>query len=377
MDITRNHWITSARTARGLALCVAVGISACKSSNPTDPEVTPGSITVTVSTSGASIDADGYTVTANGTPTAIAVDGSATFSALDPADYAVELSGLAANCAVTGTNPVTATVLEAQAAPVAFAVTCTRILGPVTLVGADAVGDIYTVDESTGAGTLFLDTSTDSVGGSLGEVGPVSSMSYIPTTDAWWLGTGGKASCDGCIQTLDVATGVATTLYHRPSTWGFSGLAVHPSNDKIYTFESDGSSRLYEIDPVTGVDTEIHNTLSVRSAGKGTTFSLAEVLYVVGDGDLFSVDEVAGTYALIGTVTFTGFPALHSTDIQSMATRPSDGVIFAIVRDGGRRSHTATYLSTLNVATGEATFVGQTVDLMDGLAFVPTTFIVP
>ena len=250
-----------------------------------------------------------------------------------------------------------------------------------TLVAADENGDIYTVNEETGVATFLLDTSTDDGAGGSVDVGVVSSMSYIPPTDEWWLGTGGQAECPGCIQTLDPSTGVATTLYdYDPGNRvGVSGLAVHPTTDRIFSFESDSSNELFELDAVTGVFTIIVDTLSVGSSGKGTTFSAAGDLYVVGDGDLYTVDPDTGAHSLIEVVDRTGFPTLQDCcpDVMALATRTSDGAVFGILRDGSRRDNYGTYLFILNLETVEAVLVGQTTDLLEGLAYIPTSMITP
>src|SRR5207245_9565283 len=64
-----------------------------------------GTLTVNTGTTGSNPDADGYTVTVDGTTSqAIATNGSATFTVPAGANP-VALSGVASNCAVGGANP--------------------------------------------------------------------------------------------------------------------------------------------------------------------------------------------------------------------------------------------------------------------------------
>ena len=103
---------------------------------------------------------------------------------------------------------------------------------PVTLLAANRNGNVYTVNETTGASTLFLDTWTDDSQGGTMDVGVVSSMVYVATTQKWWMGTGGQASCKGCISTLDPETGEASVLSTdggQDHGIGVSGLAIHPT----------------------------------------------------------------------------------------------------------------------------------------------------
>ena len=92
-----------------------------------------GTLTVTTSTTGSNPDADGYTVTVDGTATqAIATNGSATFTVPAGANP-VALSGVASNCTVSGANSGTVTVPAGGAGTTTLAVTCvvpgTRVSG--------------------------------------------------------------------------------------------------------------------------------------------------------------------------------------------------------------------------------------------------------
>jgi len=368
--------------ARDFTLAASLLIlTACGSDSPAEPDPTPdpdpGSIEVSATTTGPDLDGDGYSLDANGAVLALAANGTATYTDLAPGSYTVELSGVADNCEVTSDNPVSVTVVSLQTATAAFTVECARIPGPMTLVAADENGEIYGVNEDTGLASLLFETSTSDGAGGFRDVGVVSSMLYVPQTDKWWLGTGGRAWCEGCIQSVDPLTGVATTLNDSVfSRGGVSGLTMHPTSERIFTFESDASSDVFELDPVTGGVTLVSDQLSVNSAGKGTTFTLSGDLYVVGDGELYTADPDAGTSSLIGTVTYEWHPVFQSgsPDILSMATR-SDGVIFALLRDGRRSQGYSTYLVTLNVETAVASLVGETLANLEGLSYVPTSMI--
>ena len=61
-----------------------------------------------------------------------------------------------------------------------------------------------------------------------------------------------------------------------------------------------------------------------------------------------------------------------------MTTRQSDGVVFGILKDGGRSGNLQpTFLVTVDLATAEITNVGAHTGLMDGLAFIMTSLITP
>ena len=99
-----------------------------RDSKPFDvmPPPTPtGDLTVTTSTTGVSLDPDGYTVTVDGsTSQAIATSGSVTFNGLASGNRTVSLSGVAANCTVTSQNPQSVNVPTGGTGQATFSVLC-------------------------------------------------------------------------------------------------------------------------------------------------------------------------------------------------------------------------------------------------------------
>jgi len=102
----------------------------------------PGNLTVTTSTSGLSLDLNGYTVTVNGQSRAISINGSVTFTGLPAGNQRVTLSDVAVNCTVTGSNPRDVAVPSGATASTNFTVSC--VPGPATRL-------VYTVQPSNTA----------------------------------------------------------------------------------------------------------------------------------------------------------------------------------------------------------------------------------
>jgi hypothetical protein len=108
-----------------------------------------GRIEVAVSTTGADVDADGFSVSVDGgTARFVAAGGAVTLADLSPGSHSVLLTGLAENCRVDGTNPRGVVVGSSGTATVAFTVVCARATtGGFTIVvatsGAPADPDGY------------------------------------------------------------------------------------------------------------------------------------------------------------------------------------------------------------------------------------------
>jgi hypothetical protein len=91
----------------------------------------PGDLTVTTSTSGLSLDPDGYQVSIDGGPSQpIAGSGNVTFTGLAAGDHLVALSDVAGNCTVRDGQTRTVSVPSGASASTTFSVGC--VPGPAT-----------------------------------------------------------------------------------------------------------------------------------------------------------------------------------------------------------------------------------------------------
>ena len=152
----------------GYAGLVAVGLTALTLASCSDgggpaqlqaPAPTTGQVTVTATTTGDSPDPNGYAVSVDGSSRgSLAVDGSLTLT-LSAGGHEIELTGVAANCAVSGTNPRTVSVTAGGSTTVAFTVSCPTPTGSVaastTTTGAAPDTDGYGLSvDGTAQGTI-------------------------------------------------------------------------------------------------------------------------------------------------------------------------------------------------------------------------------
>lgn len=114
-----------------------------------------GSVVMTVITTGADVDEDGYFVSIDGgAPQAITAGGALTIAGLATGQYAMTLSGVAPNCTIGVANPQTVAVVAGSTASVSFPVTCVARTGAVRVTtvatGSPLDADGYTVSIVTG-----------------------------------------------------------------------------------------------------------------------------------------------------------------------------------------------------------------------------------
>src|SRR5206468_1330912 len=117
----------------------------------------PGNLTVSASTSGSSLDPDGYTVTVDGgSPQALAINGSVSYTNLTTGNHTVAISGVASTCTVSGSSSRTVNVPSGGTATTTFTVTCSTPPGNLTATtstsGSDVDPDGYTVAVDGGPG---------------------------------------------------------------------------------------------------------------------------------------------------------------------------------------------------------------------------------
>ena len=161
---------------RGTAWALLVVLAAgCNESNGPNT----GAIRVTVTTTGAELDRNGYSIALDGgAGQAIPVNDTMTLAGLSAGSHHILLSGLAVNCAVAA-NPRPVAVVGGATAQVAFSVTCVATPGRILFVSersgaiqihvmnADGSAQVQLTSDSLGAldpnwspdGTMFVYSS--------------------------------------------------------------------------------------------------------------------------------------------------------------------------------------------------------------------------
>jgi len=109
----------------------------------------PGNLTVSTSTTGSSLDPDGYTVTVDGgSPQSLGINASVSYTNLAAGNHTVAISGVATNCTVSGGTSRTVSVPSGSTATTSFSVTCTTPPGNLAVSTSSSGANIpnsYTV----------------------------------------------------------------------------------------------------------------------------------------------------------------------------------------------------------------------------------------
>ena len=141
---------------------VEVTVDGETTTGPDFTVITQGTLEVLVSTSGPDPDADGYTLTVDGTDSQNSEPADTLFfTGLDEGSHNVEMTDVASNCSVSGNNPRTITISAGDTTSTAFSVICQTILNNQIVFTSDRDGndEIYVMD-NTGANQTRITNNT-------------------------------------------------------------------------------------------------------------------------------------------------------------------------------------------------------------------------
>lgn len=209
------------------------------------PPSLTGTLRITTTTTGTSLDPDGYDYRFDsGTSQPIGINDASTLTNVTPGTHSVRLSGLALNCAVQGANPASATISAGNTAQLAFSVTCTVLIGPPNAIAAVS-GDGQSGPVGSTLGEPLVVRVTDAFGTGVGGVTVTwsaeggGSVSQASTQ----TGDDGKTSIT---RTLGLVAGQQTTratvlgLAGSPVTFVHVATSIPPL--QVVVFSGDGQA---------------------------------------------------------------------------------------------------------------------------------------
>ena len=320
-----------------------------------------GNLTVSASTSGSSLDPDGYSVAVDGgTGQALAINGSVTFSNLSAGGHSVQLSGVAANCSVSGSNPRTISVPSGGTATTTFTVSCSTPPGDLTVSAStsgsslDPDGYSVAVDGGTGQALAIngsVTFSNLSAGGHSVQLSGVAANCSVSGSNPRTISvpSGGTAtttftvSCSTPPGDLTVSASTSGSSLdpdgYSVAVDGGTGQALAINGNVRFTNLSAGSHsvQLSGVAANCTVSGSNPRTISVPSGGTATTMFTVSCVTPPGnltvsastsgsslDPDGYSVAVDGGTgqaLAINGSVTFTSLSAgNHSVQLSGVAS---------------------------------------------------------
>lgn len=241
-----------------LFISLGLWISCSDSSTGTDPNseepeeteestVTTGTLEVVISTSGESLDKDGYELNIDGDSKTANANDTVVFSELEEGTYQLTLSGVAENCTVDGENTLEVTILPEETTSKDVQVTCKLVLKDkiVFVSDRDEQADLYIMGPEGNNVSRLTNTpeeerypaiSPDGTQVVFWQQDPSAGSSY---GSIWIINADGS----GLIQLNDRELGSLFPI------WSPNGESIAFSQGgEIYTMNTDGSNRKQHTD---------------------------------------------------------------------------------------------------------------------------------
>ena len=252
--------------------------------------------------------------------------------------------------------------------------------GLVTWVDHARAATMYAASASGGPGNLFvIDPASGAVMRNVGPLNdadgvnyPITGLAFHPTTKVLYGSTGNNpAETASRLVTIDPATALVTVIGNfNPGNPGtrdatMADIAFDPTGN-LFGVGTVGGPQLYSIDIATAQATLIGSSGLTSTTGGG--------LAIAADGTFYGTPTASryGTYDA-ATGAFT--------EIANPITRPGGGGAYAALAispsgmlygmNSAPGSPPPTYLALIDPATGEVTSMGQSVNALDAIAFIP------
>jgi hypothetical protein len=240
------------------------------------------------------------------------------------------------------------------------------------LFGATASGSpgsLYRLDPSNGASLELVGSLNDAAGTNY----PITGLAFHPTTRVLYGSTGNNpAATAGLFVQIDRATALVTVI--GPFNAGPTNASGTPatmadlafdSAGNLYGIGSIGGPQLYSINLNTGQATVNGSSGLTSTSGGGLTISADGTFYGTPTASRYGTyDPGSGAYTNITNPVKPGGGGSYA----ALEFGPG-GVLLGLNSAPG--SPPPTFLAAIDPATGGVTSLGQSVDAIDAIAWIP------
>ena len=234
---------------------------------------------------------------------------------------------------------------------------------PASLYGIDFNGFLWTIDPLTGSGRL-MGRITEATG----EIYTFSSAMDFDSSGTLYA-IGFRSPGGWRLFSVDPITGVSTDVAPMSGSLNKSpGMSFRNSDNQLFVHRS---LKLHTVDIVTAVGSAMSPSSGVTGAGQGLAFSPSDTLFYAGGDNLNTLDPVTGAGTFEAAFSFPEV-ADNNPRINAMDFQPGTGVLFGSLNDSSSGDGNY-FLATISTNPGTVTIVGQTVGGLDALAFFPSS----
>jgi hypothetical protein len=241
-----------------------------------------------------------------------------------------------------------------------------------TLYGATSSGspgELYTLDPATGAQLQDIGPLNDANGTNY----PITGLAFHPVTHVLYGSTGNNPTATAALfVTVNPATALVTVIgpYNAGPVNGsgtpatMADLAFDAAGN-LYGIGSIGGPQLYSININTGQATVIGSTGLTSTSGGGLAIDSGGVFYGTPTASRYGTyDSGTGAYTNITNPVKPGGGGAYAA-----LTFGAGGVLYGLNSAPG--SPPPTFLVTIDPPTGAVTNLGQSVNAIDAIAWIP------
>lgn len=239
-----------------------------------------------------------------------------------------------------------------------------------SLYGATASGgpgDLYILDPNTGASLQHVGPLNDADGTNY----PITGLAFHPVTKVLYGSTANNpAETASKLVTVDPHTALVTVIGNfnpgNPGTRDATmGDIAFDSVGNLYGVGTVGGPQLYSINLGTGQATVIGSTGLTSTTGGGLAISSDGIFYGTPTSSRYGTyDPVTGAYTDITNPVKPGGGGAYAA-----LAFGTGGVLYGLNSAPG--SPPPTFLATIDPPTGAVTNLGQSVDAIDAIAWIP------
>lgn len=217
-----------------------------------------------------------------------------------------------------------------------------------------------TIGSGTALSTFVeLNPATGVVAQTIGPVGyVVNGMTFDISTQVLYASTSaGDPTCPRGLITINRTTGAGTVVGCGPTSGETPALLTSNSSGQLYSWLESSTDDLISWNKATGVYSAAIGDSGLSTGQHTLAFDNANVLYVLNDEELYTIDTATGAPTLV----FSGLPLGHHGDFH-----PTTNQLYVITSTSNPRS-----IAVIDVANGSATTEFGAPDGLHTLAFAP------
>jgi hypothetical protein len=220
----------------------------------------------------------------------------------------------------------------------------------------------------------ILDPATGAVVSTVGPIGfSITGLAYDHVTGIMY-GSQTRQEAGppgGTLFTINLATGAGTPVgsYVTPGQ-SMVDITIDPTTGILYGWLRPTANDLYSINKATGTATPVGDS-GLFTFGGGLAADLGGTIFLTGNGTagaLHTIDKTTGAATPVATLSGApdAFDRINSLDFDS------SGTLYAVLGEA-EGSTNLRGLATIDTSTGVISYVGDTITLLDAIAFVRVT----